>query len=370
MPRCSFALAPLLVAVTASADTRNPDLADGLRHLEHLRYAEARAAFKKALESEGNARTDMVAIYSNLGVCAAAEGDPAAAAEAFDRLLSIEPSFEVGADASPKLRVPFEEARARAKTRSPLKLAHVPPQAQAGEPLVISLKIVSDPLQLISRVYAQYRFAGESEYQKSLHKAEPEMAFQLPRDLTVQAKAGQRLEYFLEATDSHAGVVGLVGRPDSPLVLTFGSAPVVEAPRSHEEAAVERSIEEPSQWKDTVRPVALVLGLSSLGGAAAGLIVGATASGKASDLKEKLATATTDSNGALTTIGRPEALKLEAEARARAQLANIILAASGAGFAVSAVLFLVSREDAGSGGDAPALRLSAAPGSVWLSGDF
>ena len=360
-------LALLLVCASlsaASAQIANPLVADGLRHLEHLRYVEAREAFTKALNSEGSSRQEMLIIYSSLGSSSAALGDAEGAAEAFDKLLSIEPSYELPGDSSPKLRAPFDEARERAKLRKPLKLAHQAPEPVIGEGVELPLQIANDPMKLIAKANAWYRLAGDSEWQKLMLRADKEKAeltFRLPRDFLQQARVGTRIEYFLEATDAHGGVLGQVGKRDVPLILKISAAR--EARREESEGPV---VEKPPEtdWREVARPAGFVLGAASGVALVAAMVVGGTASSKNNELKLKLQGAKLDGNGAITSPTRAEALELQGAAQSRASLANGLLLGAAVGTVVATVLLIVSNDGGGGGGDG-AVQVGA--GSIAIS---
>lgn len=95
---------------------------------------------------------ELRATYRTLGLSLAALGETEQSREAFASLLSLDPSTVLDASVSPKLRAPFEAARAAgAALEVDLRLAAEPPWRE-GHPLGLRLELHDSPLAPVRSV--------------------------------------------------------------------------------------------------------------------------------------------------------------------------------------------------------------------------
>jgi hypothetical protein len=141
---------------------------DNLIEQASVRYADldfeaSLRLLEKAFKEPGNTRFQLVRIYHLQGLCHASVGQMEAARETFVRLLSLDSSFRLGAEVSPKIRAPFD---ALMKTNAPrLDIQIIPPPfVEKGKPVVFTARVASDPARLAKTARIWFKRANEDKF--------------------------------------------------------------------------------------------------------------------------------------------------------------------------------------------------------------
>ncbi len=184
-------------------------------------YSEGQAApalqALEALLHRGRNPPSLVAdIYRLEGEMANDAGNSPLADEAFRKLLSLDPEFQLPANATPAARASLERARHLAAKQPAVAVSHVvPPPASPDQPLSLSVGVDNDPTGLVSRVTVWYRHHGARKF-SSVSRAGG-------GDLTIPGldlpggDQGYRVEYFVTALDRWGNVISSIGSVQAPL---------------------------------------------------------------------------------------------------------------------------------------------------------
>jgi tetratricopeptide (TPR) repeat protein len=121
-----------------------------------LDFEKSLKALQKAFQLPGNTRTQLVRIYHMTGLCYSSLGRYPDAQDAFSRLLTLDPSFRLGADVSPRVRKPFNQLVKKNLPRLSVRL--VPPVlAQLGQPLTFGATVEADPAGMVNALRVFFR---------------------------------------------------------------------------------------------------------------------------------------------------------------------------------------------------------------------
>lgn len=157
-------LAGLTLLASPAGQAQAPAEAGTLKEaadlLQQLQPQRAAAIAETRIEQGGLSRDDLVAGLRTLGLSSAALGQAGRAAAAFRQLLAIDPGHRLSGTLSPKLRAPFERARAAAaKEGVQLAVSAAIPDALApGERLHVVGKVDHDALGMVAE--CQVRLAA------------------------------------------------------------------------------------------------------------------------------------------------------------------------------------------------------------------
>jgi hypothetical protein len=161
----------------------------------------------------------MVDAYRLKGLCLSAVGRLEGAVGAFRRLLSIDPTFRLSRDVSPKLAPPF--FKALAMEQKPISLAHTPPKlvkSLAGHEMEVVLK--DDPFGMVNGI--RLVFWGEDGTENKVETSldgPGKVLMNLPLNIK-----GTTISYCFEATTKSGGVLNRLGTKDKPFDLQVPGA--------------------------------------------------------------------------------------------------------------------------------------------------
>jgi hypothetical protein len=105
-------LVVVLLAIAQVAHAGNQSLEDARKAVDEIRYDEARQLLVQALKQGANRPAELVEIYRLSAATAAVLGPVELAEQYYRRMLALDPSATLPADASPRLRDPFVAAQA------------------------------------------------------------------------------------------------------------------------------------------------------------------------------------------------------------------------------------------------------------------
>lgn len=122
------------------------DLDRAKEALSDLRYEEATELLTKSLKAGGHSPGETAELHRLLAEVSASLGDEESARDHFERLLALDPGFELSSGISPKIGKPFEIAQERARARPPLALG-----CTLNDDVALELK--SDPLEMAAGAF-------------------------------------------------------------------------------------------------------------------------------------------------------------------------------------------------------------------------
>jgi hypothetical protein len=205
-------------------------LAEAQQAFSGLDFEGALKKLEQARALPGNLPAVLVRIFSLRAQCLISLGRGAEAERELVALLSLAPEYRLDADASPRFAEPFQKVLhsgvppLRAGVRAPDRLA-------AGEPVVFSAQVFSDPADLARRLRFHYRRHGDPVFARLevglIRGAAVRVA--LPADAWPVDRKGA-LEWFGEILDDFNAVLLQKGSADEPMREWFVPPPVQVAP--------------------------------------------------------------------------------------------------------------------------------------------
>jgi hypothetical protein len=219
MKRCTAILILFGIPFIVQASDRLKP-ADAL--LEDLDFIGALDAAHKVLSASDAQPDELVAAYRVEGLSLSALGKLDESMEVFKKLLSIDPTFQISPDISPKLAAPFYQAMAISREIKPISLKFDKPEVGAK----FTVKLESDPYGLVNAVRLVHRIEGQA-----WHRAEG-VAISGPGEVIVPQPAdaeGKQVQVFFEALTTTGGVLSRVGSEKKPFLVGTKAAAVVAA---------------------------------------------------------------------------------------------------------------------------------------------
>jgi tetratricopeptide (TPR) repeat protein len=250
MARRLVAMAALASAPSRAAPpptTVNPLIEHAQKQMDNADFEAAVQTLNQAVADPDNTTEALAVIYRMLGNCYLYMDDGPKARAAFERLLEVQPDYELPPSAPPKLRDLYKRIKddIRRGRVKPVRLVHerltaVPPD----RPVEISAQIIDLPLGARARVY--YRRAGTESYssvdlKRKLHTdtfSATLPGFELP-------PGGSGMEYYLEVTD--AAQRRIAGAGDALEPTSFQVARE-EQPPPESKPAEESVLSKPTLW--------------------------------------------------------------------------------------------------------------------------
>ncbi|MFO0722893.1 MAG: hypothetical protein U1E65_03850 [Myxococcota bacterium] len=213
-------MSPLfLLLALAAAPHGGKSLAEGQKALADFRPEEAVVLLEKAKDEGPYGYADHAKLYEQLGIAYAYLDKAEKAADAFDTLLLIDPTWAISYTLSPKVTFVFEQARNRAQNRTPPTLQvswrH---DLKISEEVPIDLEVVEDPRAFLKHAELHYRLKNAPSYEMlTLDLPAPgERATALIPPLARSAATRGSVELYLTAEDARGNAVllwGTSGRP-------------------------------------------------------------------------------------------------------------------------------------------------------------
>jgi hypothetical protein len=195
------------------------------RAFTNLKYSECLAAAQTGLRMPGNDRDAVLRLLELEGFSAVALGKKAVAQSALRKLFTLDPERKLSPDVSPKLATPFLEAKAWAATHGALT-AEITASSGPGE---LAIRLVRDPLNLArkARIYTRQPASDYERHDLAISGAN---TYRVPVET-----GGNPVEYYVELTNEHDGVLVSLGSAASPRRLAEAAtsvAPTAKAPES------------------------------------------------------------------------------------------------------------------------------------------
>lgn len=316
-------LALVLVAAVASPSARLDEarsLMDGLQYEKALKVANA------ALDSATDADRDtLVGLYELTAIASAAVDKPAKAKEAFQRLLSLAPTYVLSKNLPPRTRTPFFEAKTWLEAHQPVGVEVRPVRAD-GQVEALELEVTDNPLVPVKALVVTLSI----DSQDVVHRLDAP-----PRPARIAVGAA-----------SVRWNVRVVGEKGVLLVVTGAAEPLAPP--------VARVTEAPATPdRGWLRTTGVIVGTTGLAAVAGGVVAGLLSS----DARSKVANAERNTLGVVTGLTERDAAALDAQARTLALVANVLFVAGGVLAATGVGLFVFGGESSG----APAVTLQLSP---------
>jgi tetratricopeptide (TPR) repeat protein len=206
--------------------------------LDDAEYAKARRSIDRALRAPSLPADQRVALYAAHALCDISLGDETAAAQAYQKLLTLRPDHRVDpARTSPKVLEVFQLVRARMAEEGALDSAYQPefqplPDVTAGEDLPVAVSFKGVPAASIQRLFVRYRRVGDASFESAeLPRGTGGGAFSgaIPRTFLREDEDDYAVDYYLDALDGQGERLTGVGTAALPLQFKVTRPETVDA---------------------------------------------------------------------------------------------------------------------------------------------
>ena len=229
MKRILFSLAAVsaFVHMPALARDRSAALEAASEAFAELQFETSLDALEEALALRGNTQPDLLRIYTLRAFSFLSLGRSAEAEQSFEALLSIDPSYRLPRDTSPRFLEPFLRKVRQGVTGLSVELQVLPRAAASRAPL-LSVRVKDDPARLIQKVRVRFRPRGAPSFSSAEFRVSPSAEAQVFALSLISLAPGQTLElqWFGEVLNVADGVLSSRGAAERPLLST------VRAPRA------------------------------------------------------------------------------------------------------------------------------------------
>ncbi|MBX7097314.1 MAG: hypothetical protein K1X89_06365 [Myxococcaceae bacterium] len=338
------ALLLLLPSLALAAADPSPDVDKAARLVNERRYADALRLLDAAWKTPDNGRTDVLRILELTGTAAAALGQDAKAREAFQKLVSLEPAFELGAKTPPKAAAAFAAAKAWQATNGSLVFkAEDAALDDKGRVVQVATKTKGDKLKLARGARFHVRQDGGLWL---------EVSGELQGNYAATTTQAAGVEWWAELLGEYDRVLAQVGSEKEPVregaaktARPVAAAKPEASPSPDEEPTEPAPVRSPSVEPRTrvgaeapmetvsgeahgsaLRPVGYALAGAGVAALAAGITFGALAKGA----RDSLVNLKPGDNGLISSISQREAFATDARARTQALVANVMFGLAGA----------------------------------------
>jgi hypothetical protein len=207
------------------------NIKQALASYEELDYNKCVEFLQMALK-ESLTRDEKIVTFRTLAFCHVGLDKPDAAKFDFEHLLRIDEAYELDRRISPRIRAPFEEAKAAIATgesvegqasevtfKTPVVTPAVTPSRPVeGQPVTVAAQL-KDPRAAKAELF--YRVKGRANFNKSATPGNPDGRFSLTiPGLQVQPPA---LEYYLNILDDSNTALAHAGTLAQPLLFNVGA---------------------------------------------------------------------------------------------------------------------------------------------------
>jgi hypothetical protein len=223
-------LATMAPSAAHAADPKvQQDLEQSEQALVNLDYDNANKVAQRLVATRGLTHEQLVRAYRVLALTDAVLDKEQQAREAFQLLLTYDPSYAGDPNLGPKVQAPFMEARGFWRAQAVQPGAEASVSVHATEPGTIRLT-VRDPMHVGKKAVIGYRWGGDGPFQITPVPAGEGSSAEVP-----PPPAGtSRLDYYALVLDDRDSVVFEVGNANAPKTTTVdlsqAGAPLGGAP--------------------------------------------------------------------------------------------------------------------------------------------
>jgi hypothetical protein len=207
-------------SLSAHAEVESPLVKKGVAAYADLDYPRAVQLLEQA-RKESLTKEEKIVTYQTLAMAHVALGQNDLAQSDFERLLRVDPSFQLDRSVAPKVRAVFEAAKAQAatsgkalRTAAPAVAPTLSPAApHEGRPIVMQLHY---PGGIATKMAVYYRKSGELSYSRLLVDGHDGNFEATVPGLAVQAPG---IEYHLTLLDDAGADVASTGTLGQPIAI-------------------------------------------------------------------------------------------------------------------------------------------------------
>ena len=333
----------LILSTAAAAQTAQDHLKKARTLVAKKQFAPALKLVDKATAEAGNDYETTLELLELSGTCNAALKKAGPAKIAFQKLLSLAPTYTLSRKGPPPVLKAFEDAKA---TAEPLTILPATPEMGTGKISEIAVEVRSDALKLAKTIVFNFRVAGG----KWKVRASPAALGRVD----ARVDAVDKVEWYATVLGTNDAEIMRIRNVDSPITHVYippSTAPAAappalrdlpdDAPRQAEatkpELAPARESGTPidvveagtgkARWVAPISVTFIVLGVASVG---AGSYFGARSGSLfPNGARRRFADATADGSP-VKNFTRERALHFDAQARDNALIANTLWIAGGA----------------------------------------
>ena len=236
----------LILATGAAAQSAQ----DGLKKARSLaasnKFAPALKLVDKALVEPGNDLETTLELLELSGVCNAGLKKAAPAKLAFQKLLSLAPSYVLNRKGPPVVFQVFADAKASAE---PLNIQPTVPDMSSGKITDVAVEVTADPFKMAKTILFNYRAVGGKWHTRAVPVVIGRVA--------AKVDGTDKVEWYATVLGPNDAEVLRIRNVDSPITHTYRAPSVqpkvAEAPRRGDPAVKEPSSSSPSS-SSTVPP--------------------------------------------------------------------------------------------------------------------
>lgn len=213
--------APVPPVAAEPADARARQLlAAGERLFGEQEYAQAIKVLVPVTRDAAAARADRVRAWELIALARFITGDQPGARDAFERVLEVDPGFQLrDRSGSPRIRTFFDDVRrAVGGAAGEIDLEHAAPRAgTAGTRLELEVRARRGGAAVVE-VAILHRLVGALGFQTTPMRAAGDSQWRGAIPL-ASARRALTIEYYLEARGPGGSVLARIAGPDGPLVI-------------------------------------------------------------------------------------------------------------------------------------------------------
>lgn len=212
----------LLVSISAGgfarADT-NDKLKQANSAFSALDFEGALKILEQAFSQAGNGRQELIRIYSLGALCLVSLGREQEAKRSFEAVLSIDPSYRLDKDASPRFQKPFFEVLKKKVPRLAINVS-LPSPLIYKKPVSIEVSLLADPAQISKKLIFHYKHEGQKKFSSFSIMLKPKQtkSFYLPPGFW-EGFDQQSLLWYAQLKNRFGGTLLTKGSVDHPVVV-------------------------------------------------------------------------------------------------------------------------------------------------------
>lgn len=218
-------LAAALLCAPARAAEADPFVQKASELMDVAEYGKAQRTINRGLAREGLQRQTLLQLYLLEGTCWVSLGQAARARSSYAKLLTMDPSYDLGPRVSPKVRRAFEATREEMLRSGDLESSYAPLHTPlgnlaGGRDAAVSLAFGSaERAADVTRVLLHVRRLGTSDFAAIDARRDEAGVFtaRVPAYLLAEEREAYAMEYYLEAFSSSGRRLAGVGSPVLPL---------------------------------------------------------------------------------------------------------------------------------------------------------
>lgn len=315
-------MATLALLLLAAAPSPAQRLTDARRLMNELQYEQALKTATAALDQAKDVDRDtLVGLYEFSGIAWAAVDKPAKAKDAFQRLLSLAPDYQLSKDLPPRTRTPFFEAKTWVDANGAVSV-QVEAVREAGQVKELRISVADNALVPARAVRVGLTVEG---------RAEPAARLPVTSGRATLEVGAPAVQWAVEVLGDKGVLRAASGESVPPVV-----APPVTAPRPLPAVAASAA----PGW---LRPAGLAVGGAGLAALVAGGVLGYLSF----DARSQLASAERNMAGVVTGLTERQAAQLDQSARTFALVANALFITGGLLAATGLGLFIFGPAETG-----------------------